>query len=63
MRKIENSFRVVAGLIALLIIAPQPSVGQENKQAAPSLGKKQASSAQILKRPDADKKFIALSCR
>ena len=46
MVRIENAFRVTAGVIALLIMAPPPAAAQEKKQAA----------AQVLKGTVADKK-------
>jgi len=62
---IENAVRVVAGVIALLIMAPPSAAAQERKQAAPALAKnhaatplakKHAAPAQVSKRPVADKK-------
>ena len=55
MVRIENAFRVTAGVIALLIITPPPAAAQEKKQAVPALVKMQAA-AQALKCTVADKK-------
>jgi intracellular sulfur oxidation DsrE/DsrF family protein len=55
MVRIENAFRVTAGVIALLIITPPPAAAQEKKQAVPALVKMQAA-AQALKGTVADKK-------
>ena len=52
---IGNALRVVAGVIALLIMAPPSATAQEKKQAAPALVKKQAS-AEASKATVADKK-------
>ena len=60
MRKIENLIRMVVGLFALLIIAPQSATGQEKKQALLPLEKKNATSAQLSKRPVADEKLHRL---
>jgi intracellular sulfur oxidation DsrE/DsrF family protein len=60
MRKIENHVRMAVGLIALLIIAPQSATGQEKKQALLPLEKKNATSAQLSKRPVADEKLHRL---
>ena len=54
MTKIENSIRVMAGVVALLIMAPPSAVAQEKTQAAP-LAKKHAAPAQVLQRPVAAK--------
>ena len=48
--KFENAVRVVAGLVALLIVAPASAAALEKKQ----------STAQILKRPAADNKLHRL---
>ena len=48
--KFENAVRVVAGLVALLIVAPASAAPLEKKQ----------STAQILKRPAADNKLHRL---
>jgi intracellular sulfur oxidation DsrE/DsrF family protein len=50
MMKFENAVRVVAGLVALLIVAPASAAPLEKKQ----------STAQILKRPAADNKLHRL---
>lgn len=55
MMRIESAFRVMAGVMALLVITPLPAAAQEKKQAAPALVKKQAN-AQALKDTGADKK-------
>jgi intracellular sulfur oxidation DsrE/DsrF family protein len=50
MRKFENAVRVVAGVVALLIVAPASAAVLEKKQTP----------AQILKRPAADNKLHRL---
>ena len=54
MIKIENSIRVMAGVVALLIMAQPSAVAQEKKQAAVVLEKHEAP-AQVLKRAVAGK--------
>ena len=54
MIKIENSIRVMAGVVALLIMAPPSAVAQEKKHAAVAL-EKHAAPAQVLKRAVAGK--------
>ena len=54
MIKIENSIRVMAGVVALLIMAPPSAVAQEKKHAAVAL-EKHAAPAQALKRAVAGK--------
>src|SRR5712672_885842 len=54
MIKIENSVRVMVGVIALLIMVPPSAVAQEKAHAAPPLAKKLAAPAQVLKRPVAE---------
>lgn len=56
MMKIGNAVRVVAGVIALLVMAPPSAVAQERNRASSALEKKHAAPAQVLKRPVADKK-------
>src|SRR5882672_12174199 len=56
MIRIENAARVVAGVIALLIMTPPSAAAQERKQAAQALVKKQAAPAQGLQRTVPDKK-------
>jgi intracellular sulfur oxidation DsrE/DsrF family protein len=56
MIEIQNAVKVVAGVIALLIMAPLSAAAQEANRAAPALAKKHAAAAQELKRPVADKK-------
>ena len=46
MMRIENAVRVMAGVMALLVMAPPSAAAQEKKQAAPALVKKQATPAQ-----------------
>jgi uncharacterized protein len=48
MRRIGDVVRVVAGVIALLVIAPPSASAQQKNQTAPA--KKQAAPAQVLKR-------------
>ena len=55
MIKIENSIRVMAGVVALLIMAPPSAVAQEKKHAAVALEKKHAAPAQVLKHAVAGK--------
>jgi len=55
MIKIENSIRVMAGVVVLLIMAPPSAVAQEKKHAAVALEKKHAAPAQVLKHPVAGK--------
>src|SRR5712671_5832451 len=55
MIKIENSIRVMAGVVALLIMAPPSAVAQEKKHAAVALEKKHAAVAEVLKRAVAGK--------
>ena len=55
MMRIESAFRVMAGVIALLIMAAPPAAAQEKKQAVPALVKKQAT-AQASKDTVANKK-------
>lgn len=54
MIRIENSIRVMAGVVALLITAPPSAVAQEKTQVAP-LAKKHAAPAQVMQRPVAAK--------
>src|SRR5437879_238829 len=54
MIKIENSIRVMAGVVALLIMAPPSAVAQEKKHAAVAL-EKHAAPAQASKRAVAGK--------
>ena len=54
MIKIENSIRVMAGVVALLIMAPPSAVAQEKKHAAVAL-EKHAAPEQVLKRAVAGK--------
>jgi intracellular sulfur oxidation DsrE/DsrF family protein len=49
MIRIENSIRVAAGVVALLVIAPPSAVAQEKKHAAVAIEKKHAAVAQVLK--------------
>lgn len=56
MIRIENAVRVLACVIALLIMAPPSAAPQERKQAAQALVKKQAAPARGLQRTVADKK-------
>src|SRR5258705_709094 len=53
MIKIENAVKVIAGVIALLVMAPPSAVAQEKTRAAP-LAKKHAAPAQLLQRPVAE---------
>ena len=55
MIKIENSIKVIAGVVVLLIMAPPSAVAQEKKHAAVALEKKHAAPAQVLKHPVAAK--------
>ena len=50
MIKIKNSIRVMAGVVALLIMAPPSAVAQEKKHAAVAIEKKHAAPEQVLKR-------------
>src|SRR5438477_7234475 len=54
MIKIENSIRVMAGVVALLIMAPPSAIAQEKKHAAVAL-EKHAAPEQVLKRAVAGK--------
>jgi intracellular sulfur oxidation DsrE/DsrF family protein len=55
MIKIENSIRVMAGVVALLILAPPSAVAQEKKHVAVAIEKKHAAPEQVLKRAVAGK--------
>jgi uncharacterized protein len=49
MIKIENYIRVMAGVVALLVMAPPSAVAQEKKHAVVGLEKKHAAPTQVLK--------------
>jgi intracellular sulfur oxidation DsrE/DsrF family protein len=55
MIRIENSIRVMAGVVALLVMASPSAVAQEKKHAAAAIEKKHAAPTQVLKGAVAEK--------